>query len=391
VGDQGGIREKPVPADTLTMRGIKTRVRDRRERKKLFIEKLGQPPGTLREGAGPEGTARPAEIRIFRYTEGSYTEDLFTDRDTDPFSRPELFRPSGGEVLWVDVIGVADGETLTKMGELFGIHPLVLEDIQNVDQRPKFEDYGDYYFTVIKMLSWDEENSRAENEQVSLLMGADWVVSFQEHRGDTFEFIRNRIRNKKGRVRSAGSDYLHYALLDSMVDYYFTVLEEVEEMFDRIEEEILSDRSRQTASNIHHITKQVSELRRSLLPCREVVYSLQKTELTLIIESTRIYYRDIYDHVFRILDTQEILREKLGSLFSVYTANVSNRMNSIMKILTIISTIFIPLTFIAGIYGMNFVHMPELESPLGYPITLGAMGLIAVGMIVFFWRKGWLK
>ncbi|MFW5769110.1 MAG: magnesium/cobalt transporter CorA, partial [Spirochaetota bacterium] len=321
----------------------------------------------------------------------SYTEEVFADRETGPFFRPELFRPAEGEVLWMDVIGVSDGETLSRIGDLFDIHPLVLEDIQNVDQRPKFEDYGDYYFTVMKMLSWDDVHLHAKSEQVSLLMGEGWVVSFQERRGDTFEFIRNRIRNKKGRVRSSGADYLHYALLDSMVDYYFTVLEEVEMIFDQTEEEILSDKVARPAEDLHSIGKQVSELRRAILPCREVVYSLQKTDLALISESTRIYYRDIYDHVFRIIDTQEIIREKLSSLFSVYTANVSNRMNSVMKILTIISTTFIPLTFIAGVYGMNFVHMPELSSPYGYPITLGAMGLIALGMIFFFLRRGWLK
>ncbi|MFP4563011.1 MAG: CorA family divalent cation transporter [Spirochaetia bacterium] len=162
-------------------------------------------------------------------------------------------------------------------------------------------------------------------------------------------------------------------------------------IFDQTEEEILSDKVARPAEDLHSIGKQVSELRRAILPCREVVYSLQKTDLALISESTRIYYRDIYDHVFRIIDTQEIIREKLSSLFSVYTANVSNRMNSVMKILTIISTTFIPLTFIAGVYGMNFVHMPELSSPYGYPITLGAMGLIALGMIFFFLRRGWLK
>ena len=352
-------------------------------RKKHFQEKLGQPPGTL---AKPGGASRPAEITLFRYTADSYTEEK-----ADPPAGPELFRPAGEEVLWVDIIGVGDSATLTKIGKLFGIHPLVLEDIQNVDQRPKFEDYGDYYFTVMKMLSWNEEAVRAESEQVSLILGQGWVLSFQEHRGDTFEFIRSRIRGRKGRVRSSGADYLHYALIDSMVDYYFSVLEEVEVMFDRMEEEILSDRMNRPAEDLHNIGKQVAELRRAILPCREVVYSLQKTDLALISESTRIYYRDIYDHVFRIIDTQEIIREKLGSLFSVYTANVSNRMNSVMKILTIISTTFIPLTFIAGIYGMNFVHMPELSSPYGYPITLGAMGLTAVGMIFFFRHKGWFR
>ena len=352
-------------------------------RKKHFQEKLGQPPGTL---AKPGGASRPAEITLFRYTADSYTEEK-----ADPPAGPELFRPAGEEVLWVDIIGVGDSATLTKIGKLFGIHPLVLEDIQNVDQRPKFEDYGDYYYTVMKMLSWNEEAVRAESEQVSLILGQGWVLSFQEHRGDTFEFIRSRIRGRKGRVRSSGADYLHYALIDSMVDYYFTVLEEVEVMFDRMEEEILSDRMNRPAEDLHNIGKQVAELRLAILPCREVVYSLQKTDLALISESTRIYYRDIYDHVFRIIDTQEIIREKLGSLFSVYTANVSNRMNSVMKILTIISTTFIPLTFIAGIYGMNFVHMPELSSPYGYPITLGAMGLTAVGMIFFFRHKGWFR
>ncbi|MFP4563012.1 MAG: CorA family divalent cation transporter [Spirochaetia bacterium] len=190
-------------------------------RKKLFLEKLGQPPGTLREAAGPSGAAEPPEITIFRFTEDSYTEEVFADRETGPFFRPELFRPAEGEVLWMDVIGVSDGETLSRIGDLFDIHPLVLEDIQNVDQRPKFEDYGDYYFTVMKMLSWDDVHLHAKSEQVSLLMGEGWVVSFQERRGDTFEFIRNRIRNKKGRVRSSGADYLHYA---SSIRWWITTL-----------------------------------------------------------------------------------------------------------------------------------------------------------------------
>lgn len=352
-------------------------------RKKHFQEKLGQPPGTL---AKPGGAVGPAEITVFRYTADSFTEER-----ADPPAGPELFRPAGGEVLWVDIIGVGDSATLTKMGELFGIHPLVLEDIQNIDQRPKFEDYGDYYYTVMKMLTWDKEFRRAKTEQVSLILGPGWVLSFQERRGDTFEVIRNRIRHNKGRVRSAGADYLHYVLIDSMVDYYFTILEEIEVLFDTVEEEILAGFSDYTAGELHQINKQVTELRKAILPCREVVYSLQKTDLSLISESTRIYYRDIYDHVFRILDTQEIIREKMSSLFSVYAANVSNRMNSVIKILTIISTIFIPLTFIAGIYGMNFKYMPELEHPLGYPIILTAMGLIAAGMLILFRVKKWIK
>jgi magnesium transporter len=282
-------------------------------------------------------------------------------------------------------------DIIEKLGNCFELHPLVLEDIMNTDQRPKMEIYGDYIYVVLKMLYGRDKNHSIEAEQVSLILGSNFVISFQEGReGDVFNPVRERIRNGKGLIRKMGSDYLAYSLLDTIVDHYFLILETLGEKVELLEEELMTSPTNKTLQEIQKFRNGISLVRRAVWPLREVTIGLERKESPLIKETTEIYLRDVYDHTVQVMDTIEVYREMLSGMLDIYLSSVSNRLNSVMKVLTIIATIFMPLTFIAGIYGMNFKYMPEVEWRWGYPAVWVMIVLIGVLMLIYFKKKKWL-
>ncbi len=281
-------------------------------------------------------------------------------------------------------------EAMGKIGKHFDLHPLILEDIVNTQQRPKLEDFGSHVFVVLKMLYYDKEKRELEAEQVSLIFGSNFVISFQERVGQIFEPLRERIRKGKGRHRKSAADYLAYSLIDCIVDNYFVVLEQLGEGIEDIEQDLTTNPTLETLQAIRAFKKEMIFLRKSVWPLREVVNSLERGESSLIHKSTGIYLRDVYDHTIQIIDTVESYRDMLSGMLDVYLSSISNKMNEVMKILTIFAAIFIPLTFVAGIYGMNFSFMPELGWHWGYFVVLMVMATIGVSLLVYFRRKKWL-
>ena len=351
-------------------------------RTKRMSKKAGLPPGTMIP-IGGEPTAK-ANITLFDYTEEGF-EERAIDRVEDCFAYKG--KPS---VTWINVDGIHDTSVVGALGKQFGLHPLVMEDIVNSAQRPKVEDFGDYLFVVVKMLAVGESGDDIVGEQVSLIIGPDYVVSFQERPGDVFEPIRDRIRTAKGRVRSAGSDYLAYTLLDAIVDNYFAILEWFSDKTGEIEDRLISEPTSDILETIYGLKREVLFVKKSVWPLRDVVNTLQRGESVLSREASVVYLRDVYDHTIQVVDTIETQREIVAAMRDTYLSSISNRMNEVMKVLTIIATIFIPITFVAGIYGMNFEFMPELGLPWAYFGALGLMGAISLVMVAFFKRKGWL-
>ena len=293
-------------------------------------------------------------------------------------------------VSWINVDGLHDVGVIERLGALFGIHALVLEDIVNTAQRPKLEDFGDYVSVVVKMLSWDEGLKEIRSEQLSLLVGDHWVISFQERPGDVFDPVRNRIRGHKGRIRTMGPAYLAFALLDAVVDNYFEILERVGEELEPLEERVLADPDAASMQVLHKWKREMVVLRRAVWPLREVAAGLARDDIRLIPERTVPFLRDLHDHTLQVADTVDGIREMLSSLLDLHLTMVSNRMNEVMKVLTVIATIFIPLTFVAGIYGMNFEVMPELGWSWAYPYGFwGVMVAIGGGLLTYFRRKKW--
>ena len=352
-----------------------------------FIEKrskkAGLSPGTLVHIGSQK--IEKAKIRIMDYDETHLEEkQVKTVEECFPFKD----KPT---VTWINVHGLHDVEVIEKIGEYFCVHPLIQEDILNTEQRPKMQDFDDYLFVVLKMLYFDGSEDEIKAEQVSMIVGSNFVVSFQENGGDIFDPLRERIRNGKGRVRKKGADYLAYCLLDAVVDNYFLVLERLGEKIEGMEEELLTNPVPKTLHAIHNLKREMIFLRKSVWPLREVVSRLERGESPLIKEATVIYLRDVYDHTIQVIDTVETYRDMLSGMLDIYLSSISNRMNQVMKVLTIIATIFIPLTFVVGIYGMNFEFMPELKWHWVYPwafwlIILGVAGV----MLLYFRRKRWL-
>jgi magnesium transporter len=293
-------------------------------------------------------------------------------------------------VAWLNVDGVQDVDLLKKLGEGYGLHPLVIEDIANTEQRPKLEDYGDYLFIVLKMLSPD--SGRVRVEQVSLIVKRNLILSFQEQDkpGDCLDPLRARLRAEASRLRGAGADFLAYGILDAVVDHYFVVLEQLGDAVERSEEGATRDPTASSAQAIHDLRRELLVMRRAVWPLRDLVAQLSRRESPLIAEKTVVYLRDVHDHLVQVIDTIEILRDLLSSLLEMELTRASLRMNQTMKALTLIATVFIPLTFIVGVYGMNFDHMPELHWRWAYPVLWALMIAIGVGMAVWFKRKRWL-
>lgn len=344
--------------------------------------KAGMAPGTI-EYIGEQKVSR-VTYEVFDYSADhldekhpTSVEDVLPYRDTPHIS-------------WINIEGLHDTAALARLGEHFGIHPLVMEDIVNVHQRPKMEDYKDYLYIVAKMVYFDETRNLTLVEQVSLVLGARYVISFQEGGGDVFGPIRERLRGGQGRSRTLGPDYLAYALLDAIVDHYFLILERVGERVEKLEDELLREASREVRVALHELKRDLLILRRSIWPMRDVLANLSRFETSLIQSGTHVFLRDVYDHSIRVVDYFETYRDMLMSLQELYLASISNRLNEVMKVLTIIATVFIPLSFFAGIYGMNFEYFPELRWRWGYPLFWLAVLLIGGGMLYAFRRKRWL-
>jgi len=293
-------------------------------------------------------------------------------------------------VTWINIDGLHEIDVIEKTGKHFNIHPLVLEDILNTGQRPKAEEFEDSIYVVLKMLQYDKDTEKIRSEQFSLVWGQNFLISFQEIQGDVFKIVRERIRNSKTRIRKAGTDYLAYTLVDAIVDHYFLILETLGENIEILEEELLETPTSKTVQTIHDLKQDMIYIRKQIWPIREIINSLVKSESSLIHESTHVYLRDVYDHTIQVIDTIESYRDILAGMLDIYLSTVSNKMNEVMKVLTIIATIFIPITFVAGIYGMNFKFMPELEWRWGYLMVWAIIAVVVGVMIGYFKRKNWI-
>lgn len=292
-------------------------------------------------------------------------------------------------ITWINVDGVHDIDTIQKIGERFGIHSLVLEDIVNTSQRPRCEYFDDHIFAIIKMI-YEGNNGEIISEQVSLFINKHYVISFQEKKGDVFDAVRDRIRFGKGRIRKMGSDYLAYSLMDAVVDNYFNLLEGIGEKIEDIEETLILEPGPEILHSLHKLKRGMIFLRKAVWPLREVISSFSKTDSKIIRKSTGIYLRDLYEHTIQVIDTIETYRDMISGMLDVYLSSLSNRMNEVMKFLTIFASIFIPLTFIAGVYGMNFRYMPELEWKWAYFGVLSLMAAVAGTLLIYFKKKKWL-
>jgi len=346
-------------------------------------KKSGLPPGTLIH-IGDKRTEK-VKITLINYDEAQYQErEIKKIEECFPFEG----KPT---ITWLNINGIHDVEIMEKIGEQVGLHPLLLEDIMNTDQRPKIEDFGDFIFITLKMLyCCNEKKNEIEVEQVSLILGLNFVISFQEREGDVFNSIRERIKKGKGKMRKSGADYLAYTLIDAIVDNYFIILEGTGEKIEEMEEKLITNPTPNTLQGIHNLKRDMIFLRKSVWPLREVISGLERTESSLIKESTGIYLRDVYDHSIQVIDTIETFRDMISGMLDIYLSSISNKMNEVMKVLTIIATIFIPLTFIVGIYGMNFEYIPELKLHWGYFAVLFIMAVVSIIMIIYFRKKKWL-
>ena len=353
-----------------------------RKLSKKRSKKAGLPSGTLVYTG--EKKDEKISIHVVDYDEANFIEsELISVEECIPYKN----KPT---VTWINVDGVHNVSMLEKLGACFGLHRLVMEDIMNTDQRPKMEDFGDYLYLVLKMLT-SGKNGDIVTEQISIILGQNFVLSFQEGiEGDVFNPIRDHLRTGKGRIRKMKADYLAYALVDAVVDNYFVILEKFGDKIETLETELIEQPTQKTVQKIYQLKREMIFLHNAVWPLREVVSALGKHESSLISETTAPYLRDVYDHVIHIIDSVDIYREMLSSMLDMYLSSVSNRLNEVMKVLTAISLIFMPLTFIVGVYGMNFKYMPELEWRHGYFFALFAMFGIGVSLFLYFKRKKWL-
>jgi magnesium transporter len=351
----------------------------------LFVKKsskkAGLPPGTV-VFVG-EQKVEEIRIKIIDYDDNQYAEreiknieDCFPYKDTPSIS-------------WINIDGVHQVDVIEKLGAHFVLHPLLQEDVVNTHQRPKFDEYDDHLFIVLRMFFFNEEENELAGEQISLIVGSNFVISFQERQGDVFEQVRERLRNGKGRIRKKGSDYLAYTLIDAIVDSYYTILERLGENIESLQEQMVSEPKQEDLQIIQHLKRDMLFFRKSVWPLRDVLGGLVKSDSNLIKQDVLIYVRDVYDHVIQAIDTIETFRDMLSAMLDIYLSSVGNRMNQVMKVLTIIATIFIPMTFLAGIYGMNFKYMPELEWKYAYLFFWIVVLVVLIGMVAWFKRKKW--
>jgi magnesium transporter len=351
----------------------------RKQRRKKH-KRPGLAPGTL-QFTGEQHVDAPVVLQV-RYNETDLSQRSISN-GMEPKTAP-------GAISWFDVRGLHDVELIDLFGKHFNIHPLVLEDVLNTQQRPKFEEYDDEVFIIVSSLSFDAASLELHTEQIAIYFGENYLLTFQENPDDTFTAVRERIEAGKGRIRSRKSDYLAYALIDNVVDNYFIVLNQIEDAMEVLEEEISRKPTHTTKEKIYRLKIQLLALRKAVSPLREAVSKFTRCESKLVDTSTGIFVRDLYDHVIRIYDLVETYRDLINGLQELYHSELSLRMNTVIQVLTIITTIFVPLTFLAGIYGMNFDNMPELHWENGYFYLLGLMSLITVLLFIFFKRKRWI-
>lgn len=344
-------------------------------------QKAGLPPGTLAY-TGKQQT-EPVRITVMDYDQINLLE-----REIETIEECFHFKEQP-TITWLHIEGVHQETIIDALGKHFGVHPLVLEDLINMGQRPKIEVYESYIFIVLRILWYDDKEAEVKDKQVGLIVGSNFVVSVLETTEDTFKEIRERIRSGQGRIRKMHSDYLAYALMDVTVDNYFVILEKLADQVELIEDELVTNPTPYTLQKIYRMKRTTMQIRKAVWPLREVVSKMERGESELFIEDTRAYLRDLYDHTIEVIEAVELLRETVSGMLDMYLSSTSHKMNEVMKVLTIIATIFIPITFIAGLYGMNFDRMPELQSQWGYPLTLAVMGLIVISMLVYFRWKKW--
>ncbi|HPI15584.1 MAG TPA: magnesium/cobalt transporter CorA [Spirochaetota bacterium] len=345
-------------------------------------KKRGLPPGALVHVGDKK--AENAKILVIDYNENNYN---ICDSEGLAECRSPMEKPS---VRWVDIVGIDRVEVVAEAGSVYNLHPLVMEDILNTSQRPKLDDWDGYTFIVLKALHFDEPGGEITAEQVSLVLREDTVISFQEIQGDDFLPIIDRIINNHGRIRKLGADYLLYTIIDSIVDNYFVILERLGDRIESLEDEFLSDPQKDTIHRIHSLKREMIFLRKSVWPLREVISRLERGEGGPFENTTMVYLRDIHDHIVQIIDTVELFRDMLSGILDIYLTSVNNRLNEVMKLLTVITTIFIPISFIAGVYGMNFRFMPETEWRWAYFAVIGLMAAIGLSMFAYFKRKRWI-
>ena len=344
--------------------------------------KIGLPPGSLVH----VGAVSKEQSCI---TIVDYTTETFEQRRVPSFEDVLAYKNTDS-ITWVNFEGLHDITPIEQIGKHFGVHLLVLEDILNTHQRPKFEDYGGYLFFVLKGLSLEHDGFTVQHEQISILLLHNYVFTFKEKIDDIFTPLALRLKNSKGRIRSQGADYLAYVLLDTIVDQYFTLEDSMDDVIESLEDELLLKPTTSTLAKLQTFKRELVFLRKSIMPLREMLVAIQRNESPLIEDKTQVYFRDLYDHVIRVTETIETYRELISGMLDIYLSSVSNKMNEVMKVLTVFATIFIPLTFIVGIYGMNFEFMPELKWHWAYPALWGVFIIVPTLLLYYFKKKKWL-
>lgn len=347
---------------------------------KRRIKKIGLPPGTLISN----GKITPVKINVVDYDEANFVEKTnVSAMDCMPYLKSSA-------TTWIDVRGISDVAMIQTLGKHFGLHPLLLEDIASAEQRPKLDDYKDNIFIVLRRLNCSANTSTVSDEQISIVLGKNYVITFHESDTDFFEPIKARLRKENSSMRKMGADYLVYALVDIIVDHSFVVLEKVDQNYASLEDEIVSHPKKDTLQKIQRAKRDIIVLRKSVWPLREVISQFRRIESPLIKETTKFYMHDVYDHTIQAIDTIESLRDLAASMLEIYLSNINQRLNEIIKFLTMVSTVFCPLTFITGFYGMNFIHMPLLQSYWGLPLIVSLMLLVSGIMLHHFRKRKWI-
>jgi magnesium transporter len=346
------------------------------------VHQPGTPPGALiHTGARKMEEVR---IRLMEYDpQGLKEAELSSVMEAFPIR-------DSSRIGWVNVDGLHDPEILREIRDHFGLHLLLMEDVASVGQRAKLDDYEDSIFLSLPMLWFHRESMTLEVEQLSLVLGPTWVLSFQERVGDVFDPVRERLRSAHGRIRSRGADYLVYALMDAVVDRYFSILEQLGDAAEELEGRVMGDPTSETLLGVNHLKRELLVLRKSVWPLREALGAFSRIESSLVVDSTQVFVRDVHDHVIQVIDTVETLRDLASGMSDLYLSGVAQRTNEVMKVLTVMASIFIPLTFLAGVYGMNFEYMPELGIRWAYPAVLGVMLALGVSMLWYFKKRKWL-